>query len=1311
MKRCLRNGNEHTRRRLIKVVKEAKTKSQIRILLLLGNVLYGRSVSQAISDLEPQYGKDIKVKFHVINEEWTGAKLDFGTIEKDIVDASVIILDRSKNLTLVSLLEKHKQGKTTMGMNVSADLMAKVTNMGNLAQEAEKDQGEDKGIKKLSSIFSNQVTFSSEGLKVKRGLLNLPGRILQIGKSSPIQNYTRIYRYWVGGDRENMANLILFLAREYGDLKVKKIEDPKELPPYAIYHPKAPKLFTDTDKYMDWYLKNGGVKERPTIGMLFYQKHYVTGNLGYLDELIKELEEKQTNVMPVMSEGITNMEAIKKFFIKGNGSTIDALVSFPLFRLEGGPSGGDYAKTIKELEQLNVPMLKPITTVGTPTKDWEESVKGISPIYSALAVQLPEMDGAIEPIMLAAFESDENGIGGITAIPGRAGKVARRASAWGKLRKKTNAEKKVAFILYNYPPGKATVGSAAYLDVFSSLINILNRMKEEGYDVGVYPKTARDFLRIITQRNLVNVDKATWTNIERAKRNAFIVDAGQYDDWFNELPEKIKEEMKKEWGDPPGEVMLAGNDLLIPGIQFGNVFVGFQPARGWGEDISKMYHDRNLPPHHQYLAFYRWVERVFKADAMIHFGTHGTLEFTPGKQIGMSENCFPDVILPDVPNIYIYIVTGSSEGTIAKRRVYATIINYNTPPMTISNAYSTYAELEDFITQYYEITATNPDRAVAAKKQLLDKAKEVKLVPEEAEDFSIDDLYHNIIEMKSALIPRGVHVIGKKLKLEDETDYLMAALRFERGEILPMPKILCSALGVSWEAAKKTPSTKDKSGKTYGEILNEVDNNTKELIREVVIGSKTSGPILKKAGVKLSKEQEGQLQKTLAFGKEVSLRLRESVELEVKNTLRALNGEYIPPGIGGDPVRSPDILPTGRNMVGFDPRKVPTKLAEERAATITKQILDDYVKEHNEYPESVGTVLFSLEVMQTHGETVSEIFHLIGVRPIRSGAGNIDPSRFEIIPLEELGRPRIDVAIDLSGIFRDTFPEVLEFIGKSIKAVAELDEPEDKNFIRKHSLDIEKNLIAAGQLPAEAKKFSYMRTFGVGAGQYGTNISKMIASSEWKEEKDIADLYMDKQSHFYGDGVYGEKNPQALNEILKHVNVCSQVRSTSLYGISDLDHYYEHLGGITSSVGALRKKKPQVMVADSSSEKITTRHLSKQLEAEGRTRFLDKKWIDGMLDTNRGVGIIADRTEHMMGWAATTGDVDPKIFKEMASKYVFDDETRKKIVEKNPWQLNDVMKKLEEAHHRGYWQITPEEMDKMKKVYLELENEIEEREE
>ncbi|MCK5635537.1 MAG: cobaltochelatase subunit CobN, partial [Anaerolineales bacterium] len=637
----------------------------------------------------------------------------------------------------------------------------------------------------------------------------------------------------------------------------------------------------------------------------------------------------------------------------------------------------------------------------------------------------------------------------------------------------------------------------------------------------------------------------------------------------------------------------------------------------------------------------------------------------------LSGNCYPDVILPEIPNIYIYIVTGSSEGTIAKRRVMATLINYNTPPMTMSSAYTHYAELEDYITQYYELLESNPDRAVLAKAQILEKAKELKLVDEEQEEFSIDKVYADIIEMKSALIPRGVHVLGKKLRNEDITDYLMAALRFERGDVLPIQKILCASQSVDWEVAKKDPSKKKGgSGKTYGEILKVIDNDTKALIHGVIIEKKSSNSILKKADIKLSGEQKDQLQTTLVFGSQVAKNLRESVDSEITNTLRALNGEYIAPGVGSDPVRSPDILPTGRNMVGFDPRKVPTKLAEERASVITKQILDDYLKDNNEYPESVGAVLFSLEVMQTHGETVAEIFELIGVRPIRSGVGYIDPGRFEIIPLEELGRPRIDVAIDLSGIFRDTFPDVLAFIGKVIKAVAELDEPVDKNFVRKHSLEIEKNLIAAGQSAEEAKKFSNMRTFGVGAGIYGTNISKMIASSEWQDEKDIAELYMDKQSHFYGDGVYGDKNPLALTEILKHVSVCAQVRSTSLYGVSDLDHYYEHLGGITSSVGHLRKKTPVVLVADSSAEKIMTRKLGKQIEMEGKTRFLDKKWIDGMLESDRGIGIIADRTEHMVGWAATTKDVDSKIFKEMAGKYVFDEETRKKITDKNPWMLN-----------------------------------------
>lgn len=1293
---------------------EKQSKPANRILFLIGNVLYGRSVSQAISDLKSEYGKSIEVKYHVINEEWTGAKLDYGKIEKDIQSSTVILLDRSKNQTLASLIEKHKADKTTLGLNVAKDMMARVTNMGNLLEGATDEQTEGpKGLKRLGSIFSAEsVRYDAEGLKVKRGLLNLPARLLKGGKSSPVENYTKIYRYWEFGDKENIVQLILFLAREYGDLQV-KVEEPKALPTYAIYHPRAPRLFTDTGKYLDWYFKKTGAQDRPNIGLLFYMKHYVTGNLGYLDELIERLEELEVNVLPVMSEGITNMEAVRKFFIKSGGSNIDVLISFPLFRLEGGPSGGDYQRTIEDLRRLNVPILKPITTVGAPIEDWVESAQGISPIYTALAVSLPEMDGAIEPIIVAAFKAgtEEGDVGGLTAISERVEKVARRAVAWANIRRKNNADKKVAFILYNYPPGKATVGSAAYLDVFSSLINILGKMKEAGYDVGVYPRSSKDFLRMITQRNLVNVDKVTWTNIERASRNAFLVDSAQYDEWFAELPETLQKDMEKEWGEPPGEVMLAGNNLLIPGIKFGNIFVGFQPARGWGEDISRMYHDRNLPPHHQYLAFYRWVERVFEADAMVHFGTHGTLEFTPGKQVGLSETCYPDAILPEVPNIYIYIVTGSSEGTIAKRRVYATLIDYNTPPMTMSSAYTHYAELEDFITQYYELLESNPERAVLANEQILAKAKELKMVDEEQEEFSIDQLYSDIIEMKSALIPRGVHVIGKKLKNDDITDYLLATLRFERGDILPVQKILCAARSIDWEVAKKQPSKKDSSGKTYGEILKVLEGDTKALIHGVIIEKKSSGSILKKAGIKLSGEQKDQLQATLAFGSQVAQRLRESVESEVDNTLRALNGEYIPPGVGGDPVRSPDILPTGRNMVGFDPRKVPTKLAEERASVITKQILDDYLKEHNEYPESVGTVLFSLEVMQTHGETVAEIFELIGVRPIRSGVGYIDPGRFEIIPLEELGRPRIDVAIDLSGIFRDTFPDVLQFIGKVIKAVAELDEPVDKNFIRKHSLEIEKNLIAAGQSKEEAKKFSNMRTFGVGAGIYGTNISKMIASSEWKEEKDIAELYMDKQSHFYGDGVYGDKNPQALNEILKHVSVCAQVRSTSLYGVSDLDHYYEHLGGITSSVGHVRKKNPVVMVADSSAEKIMTRKLSKQIEMEGKTRFLDKKWIDSMLETDRGIGIIADRAEHMVGWAATTKDVDSKIFKEMAGKYVFDEATRKKIVDKNPWMLNEVMKKLEEAYSRGYWKVTPEELDKMKQVYLELEETIEEREE
>jgi cobaltochelatase CobN len=568
------------------------------------------------------------------------------------------------------------------------------------------------------------------------------------------------------------------------------------------------------------------------------------------------------------------------------------------------------------------------------------------------------------------------------------------------------------------------------------------------------------------------------------------------------------------------------------------------------------------------------------------------------------------------------------------------------------------------------------------------------------------------MEMKSSLIPRGVHVIGKELNNDDITDYLLAALRFERGEIRSPQRILCAARSADWDTARKQPSAKSAGGKLNGEILNAVDRETRTLIKEVVAEGRSLSQVLGQMGLKLSRDSRDQMQRTLDFGNEVARNLKASVKREIEGILRALNGEYISPGIGGDPVRSPDILPTGRNMVGFDARRVPTKIAEQRASLIARQILDDYQKEHGEYPESIGVVLFSLEVMQTHGETVAEILELIGVRPVRSEAGYSDFTRYTVIPIEELGRPRIDIAVDISGIFRDTFPELLQFLGKVIKAVADLDEPPEKNYVRKHSLEIEKNLLASGQSPAEAREFSRIRTFGVGAGSYGTNICKMIAASDWEGEKEIAELYLDKQSHFYGDGVYDKKNPQALNEILRHVSVCAQVRSTSLYGVSDLDHYYEHLGGFTSSVSHVQKKKPVVMVADSSSEKVVTRRLGKQLEVEARTRFLNDSWIEGMLGSgSRGMKIMADRAEHMVGWAATTKDVDTRIFKEIAHKYVFDDKTRKRIMQENPWTLNDIMKKLMEAYQRGYWQATKEELERTKQIYLELEEEIEDREE
>ena len=774
--------------------------------------------------------------------------------------------------------------------------------------------------------------------------------------------------------------------------------------------------------------------------------------------------------------------------------------------------------------------------------------------------------------------------------------------------------------------------------------------------------------------------------------------------------------MQDSWGDAPGSLMADEANLYVPGVQFGNIFVGFQPARGVHGDPTKTYHDTALPPHHQYYAFYRWIEEIYRADVLVHFGTHGTLEFLPGKHVTLSKNCYPDIFMGTLPHLYLYTCSNPSEAMIAKRRSYATLVDYMTPPMIVSDLYGTFAEMETDIHNYFYFKDQSPARARELKEKILNDARENNLVDIEAKDVDINSLYNSLSDMKGSMMTKGVHVLGEPLAGDELVDYILGIVRFDRGELASLHKSIASGYGLDWDDARTNPSKILKTGEVTGVVCEQINAQARALLEETLVKKQPVKKALKKqVKKKLSRDTVKNLAATLEFATDLSRNLENNREID--NMIKALNFEYISPGLGGNPIRSPGVLPTGRNPYQFNPDFIPTPLACQRGEVVACQVIECYQADNEgRYPETVGVVLWGFETMKTQGETIGEIFNLLGVRPKRSGLG--DMTGLEIIPIEELGRPRLDVAVEICGIFRDTFPVLLRYVDRAIKMVAVLNEPDEKNFIKKHSYAIQQALEKEGIPQEQARELSISRIFGPSASNYATDTTDLIESSEWDKESQIADLHLSKMCHVYGDVYHAESSLSTFREVLTTVDVVAQVRDNEEYGVADLDHYYEFLGGLSSSVETVRKSKPSsnrsarpvVLVADSTRDKIKTTDIKATINYEVRTKLLNPTWMKGQMDSGyRGVKNLSKRMEHLIGWQATSsGSVDNWVWSEMADKYVFNEDVRKTMMKENIWAVEDQLQRLMEAYQRGMWDAADEEIEKLKQIYLELESEIEE---
>ncbi len=1186
-------------------------------------------------------------------------------LREDIVDSDIILIDiRTPTSNFIKILEDNigkSRARIILPLVVGSSNLMKYLKIGNVRGEII--------TKKVKELDFDVDYINVENIEKIMNMFEKIGRILHLGFMKDLHNYVKAVKYWTYGTERNIENLIKMILRNYFNIDVEYEEPSEDVKPFSIWIPDIEK-FVDVDKIrLD--------PNRPTIGILVYSGMHFDQCKPVASRLYKMFRDLGYNCVIIVGGGSFDLKRqvyeIDKILDRVK---LDILINLQWFRINGGPYGGPSEPTWNMLLNHNVLLINGLIMYMREVEKWKSDPRGISPIEVITGVALPEIDGSIEPIPIAGLSNDI--FKDIVVIDDRLLKRVRRTVNWISLRYKNNSDKKIAIIIYNYPPGEDNVGSASYLDIFASLENILKKLKERNYSVDVLSK--EELVKKIVNEGRINSPKYISRNI----RDFIKVDIEKCKSLLKSLPENVIENIKRTWGSIEDfNINSEDGYILIPGIVVGNVFIGIQPSRGIHEDPDKVYHSKDLPPHYQYLTFYLWLQNEFKADAIIHLGTHGTLEFMPGKEVGLSSECYPDILIGDIPHIYVYHVTNPSEMTIAKRRSYAYIITHSTPPFTISELYGEWKELEELVHEYEEAKVQDPERANTVIKLIEEKCRELGI-----EFKDVESLHDRLFTLKRSIIPKGLHILGNVWNIDDIVEYLLIVSRYDR-EVKSLYRLIFESIGINYDDVFENPN-KIINGKPLSSIYFEVENLCREIINRLVKNG------LEDALKLIPSKYRGEGREILEYLYNIYRNIVSSRELE--SLLDALEGRYILPRICGDPVRFPEVFPTGCNGYAFDPRLVPSKAAYLRGIKIAEETLRRYYEKHGKYPETVSVVLWGFETMGTRGETIGQILHYLGVRLVRKHG----PWHWELEPisLEELGRPRIDVVVTICGIFRDTFPNLITMIDRAVRLVASLDEPVNMNFVRKHYLEKIKEL---GDM-------ALLRIFGPKDGAYNTRIVDKIETGNWRDSSELAETYIQDMSYAYGENVHAVEARELFTYLLSKVDMITQIKYANEYDITDLDHYYEFLGGLKNAVKNVKGSDVSTFWIDTTLEKIRIKDIREAIEDSAITRLLNPKWIESMLNHGYdGCREISKRVEYVLGLAATSGDVPNWVFDKIYRTYVENIDIKNRFLNYNPYAYSEILRRLYEAYVRGLWKTSEDIIEKIRREYENIEKIFEEK--
>ncbi|PPJ21815.1 cobaltochelatase subunit CobN [Nocardia nova] len=1110
------------------------------------------------------------------------------------------------------------------------------------------------------------------------------------------------HNYLAAGGPGNLRQLHNFLS-DTVLLTGHGFEPPFQLPSWGELD-RTPKDLSGNDSRL---------ADAPMVAVLYYRAQHLAGNTAYVEALCGALEQAGARPLPLYCASLRNAEPdLLDTLRRADALVVTVLAAGGTKPATAAAGGDDEAWDIGALADLDVPILQGLC-LTSGRDQWADNDDGLSPLDVATQVAVPEFDGRIITVPFSFKEFDADGLSTYVPDPERAARVAGIAVRHARLRHLPVAQRRIALMLSAYPTKHARIGNAVGLDTPASAIRLLTEMRTAGYDLGAPGEVPgleeRDGDALIHALIAAGGQDPDWLSAEQLEGNPIRIGARQYSAWFATLPEELRTAVVEAWGPPPGELFVdrsadPDGEIVIAALRFGNIVLLVQPPRGFGENPVAIYHDPDLPPSHHYLAVYRWLsaaagEGGFGADAMVHLGKHGNLEWLPGKTLGMSAACGTDAALGDLPLIYPFLVNDPGEGTQAKRRAHATLVDHLIPPIARAETYGDIARLEQLLDEHANISALDPAKLPAIRQQIWTLMRAAKMdhdlgLEERPDEDTFDDMLLHVdgwlCEIKDVQIRDGLHILGQAPAGEGELDLVLAMLRARQlwGGEVAVPG-LREALGL------------DESGEESRERVDVVEQRARTLLAALQ-AAEWSPAAVEELVARHEPAAPDTLAAVLRFAAtEVVPRLRQT-GVEIERILHALDGGFIPAGPSGSPLRGLiNVLPTGRNFYSVDPKAVPSRLAWETGQAMADSLLERYRADHGDYPRSVGLSVWGTSAMRTAGDDIAEVFALLGVRPVWDEASR-RVTRLEVVDLAELGRPRIDVTVRISGFFRDAFPHVLALLDDAVRLVAELDEPAESNYVRAHT---DSDLAEHGD-----RRRATTRIFGSKPGTYGAGLLQLIDSKSWRTDDDLAQVYTTWGGYAYGRGLDGAPAADDMRAAYRRIAVAAKNTDTREHDIADSDDYFQYHGGMVAAVRALTGKNPEAYIGDSTRpDAVRTRTLSEETTRVFRSRVVNPRWLEAMRRHGyKGAFEMAATVDYLFGYDATTNVVADWMYEKLSESYVFDDVNRKFMTESNPWALHGIAERLLEAAERKLWEAPlPETLDRLRQIYLETEGELE----